>query len=171
MIKKSVLLISLLSVAGLVGCGRVDIPPKSSTQQEAIKQEELNKQAVESVGMPAIVNFSEKRMMKDIIELRDKMKPTYTYVMDNTGKYHKICDSLGYGLPYATQFTNPQQITDDSFRGRVQGYYVIPQADPNGLYSPSSADGTWVVCLNPKTKAIEPQYIEPRIFTTTFPLE
>ena len=23
------------------------------------------------------------------------------------GGYHKVCDSLGYGLPYATQYTNP----------------------------------------------------------------
>lgn len=161
---------TLLGLA-LVACGPTPPPPKSATQQEAIKQEELTKRGVESVGMPAIVNFSEKRMMKDIIELRDKMQPTYTYVMDQQGRFHKICDSLGYGLPYATQFTNPMQITDDTFRGRVQGYYVVPQADPNGLYSPASADGTWVMCLNPKTKKAEPQYIEPRIFTTTYPLE
>jgi hypothetical protein len=49
--------------------------------------------------------------------------------------------------------------------------YVLPQADPNGLFSPASAEGTWVMCLNPKTKKAEPQYIEPRVITTTFPMD
>ena len=119
------------------------------------------------ICFPAITNFAEKRMFKDILELRDQMKPTYTYIIDMNGKPHKICDSLGYGLPYATQYTNPMRVSG----GGSAGYVAIPQADPNGLYSPSSADGTWVMCLNPKTKKAEPQYIEPRIITTTYPLD
>jgi hypothetical protein len=63
-----------------------------------------------------------------------------------------LCNSLGYGLPYATQYTDPKL------------------ADPNGLYTPSSADGTWVLCLNPKTKQAEPQYVEPRVIVSTYPL-
>ena len=94
------------------------------------------------------------------------MKPTYTYIVDLNGKTHKLCDSLGYGLPYATQYTNPQML-QETFGGH---WNVLPQADPNGLFSPVSAEGTWVMCLNPKTKKAEPQYIEPRIITTTYPL-
>lgn len=167
--KKSLIAIAVLSTF-LAACGKT-IPPKSAERQEAEKQQEMSKQAVETVGMPAVINYSEKRMMKDIIELRDQMKPTYTYIVDMNGKPHKLCDSIGYGLPYSTQYTNPSQITDDTFRGRVQGWYVIPQADPNGLYSPASAEGTWVMCLNPQSKKAEPQYIEPRVLTTTYPLE
>ena len=124
----------------------------------------MQRNGIQSVGMPAVVNYYEKRMMKDIIELRDKMQPTYTYVMDQQGRYHKICDSVGYGLPYSTQYTNPQKKAD-------WGSFAIPQADPNGLYSPTSADGTWVMCLNPKTGKAEPQYIEPRIFVMTYPIQ
>jgi hypothetical protein len=94
------------------------------------------------------------------------MHPTYTYIVDMNGKFHKVCDSIGYGLPYATQFTNPQMRV-----GGQNGNVTLPQADPNGLYSPASADGTWVMCLNPNTKRAEPQYIEPRIVTMTYPLE
>ena len=151
--KKLLIAVSVISL--LAACSDY----RTSREIEYQKQEELSKQAVTSVGFPAVVNFAEKRMMKDIIELRDKMQPTYTYVMDQQGHYHKICDSLGYGLPYATQYTNPMERAG------------VPQADPNGLFSPASADGTWVMCLNPKTRKAEPQYIEPRIFTTTFPLE
>ena len=123
---------------------------------------------VQTCALPisAIINFAEKRMFKDILEKRDQMQPTYTYIVDMNGHTHKICDSLGYGLPYATQYTNPQRTVD-----YTHGIATIPQADPNGLYSPASADGTWVMCLNPKTKHAEPQYIEPRIITTTYPLD
>jgi hypothetical protein len=142
-----------------------DMKP-DSRELEAQKQEEMSLRAVSSVGMPAVVNYAEKRMMKDIIELRDRMQPTYTYIVDMNGKYHKVCDSVGYGLPYATQYTNPSMRV-----GGANGNTVLPQADPNGLYSPASADGTWVMCLNPKTKKAEPQYIEPRIVTMTYPLD
>jgi hypothetical protein len=139
---------------------------QDSRQIEAAKQEEMSLRAVQSVGMPSIINYAEKRMMKDIIEKRDQMTPTYTYIVDMNGRFHKVCDSLGYGLPYATQYTNPQMRVSGQ-----NGTVTLPQADPNGLYSPASAEGTWVMCLNPKTRKAEPQYIEPRIITTTYPLE
>jgi hypothetical protein len=156
------LLLVLPMVFALAACD--DHP--TSTQIERKKQEEMSLQAVQQVGMPSIVNFAEKRMFKDILEKRDQMQPTYTYIVDMNGKFHKVCDSLGYGLPYATQYTNPQRVYSDT-----HGYGTLPQADPNGLYSPASADGTWVMCLNPKTKKAEPQYIEPRIVTMTYPLD
>ena len=139
---KKVLLV-LPFVAVLAAC---DVQP-NSTQIERAKQEEMSKRGVESVGFPAIINFAEKRMFKDILEKRDQMQPTYTYIVDMNGKFHKICDSLGYGLPYATQYTNPQRTVD-----YTHGIATLPQADPNGLYSPASAEGTWVMCLSPKTQ-------------------
>jgi hypothetical protein len=150
---KIILLVSLL---GLVSCN------ESSEQQQNRKQEELNKQAVQSVGMPAIVNFSEKRHLKDILELRDQETPTTTYVRDMNGRLHKVCDSIGFGIPNSTQFTNPSQYYTNGA--------VLPQADPNGLYSGSS-EATWVLCLNPKTGKIAPTYLEDRITVSTFELE
>jgi hypothetical protein len=165
--KKLLALLPLVAILAACGPQR----PPTSNEIEHAKQEELSKRGVQTVGMPAIVNFAEKRMMKDIIEKRDQMYPTYTYIVDMNGKFHKVCDSLGYGLPYATQYTNPQsrQVTTTSGGGITSD--IMAQADPNGLYSPASADGTWVMCLNPKTKKAEPQYIEPRIVTLTYPLE
>ena len=160
---KNILVVALVAVT-LAGCQQ-----ESSTQIERRKQEEMKLQAVQQVGMPAITNFAEKRMLKDILELRDKMHPTYTYLVSemNGSIGEKVCDSLGYGIPGATQFTNPQRIADHS----QGGYAVLPQADPNGLYSPASMDGTWVMCRVPGTDKIAPQYIEPKIITLTFPKE
>lgn len=151
--KINIALVTIAAVTFLTAC---DSSP-SSTTIERRKQEEMNMQAVTSVGMPAITNFAEKRMMKDILELRDQNVATITYVSDMNGRLHKRCNSIGYGLPYATQYTNPQRITYDS------GHLItLPQADPNGLYSPASAEGTWVLCVNKQGKA-RPVYIEDRV--------
>lgn len=139
-----------------------------STQLEHQRQERASLQAVQAVGMPEITEYQEKRMLKEILELRDKMTPTTTYIVDLNGKLHKVCASVGFGLPYATQFTSPAKI---AFSEHETGVATLPQADPNGLYSPSSADGTWILCLNPQTQKASPLYIEPRVIVSPFPLE
>jgi hypothetical protein len=138
----------------------------TSGQIERKKQEELSLQAVQQVGMPAIVNFAEKRMMKDILELRDKNVVTTTYLAGMNNQLTKICDSIGYGLPYATQYTNPQKPVYE-----VHGNITLPQADPNGLYSPASADGTWVLCVDHKDGKAKPVFIEPRIIVSPMALQ
>ena len=139
---------------------------QNSRQIEAAKQEEMQLQAVQSVGMPAITNFAEKRMFKDILELRDKNVPTTTYLVGMNNQLTKVCDSVGYGLPYATQYTNPQMRV-----GSQNGVVTLPQADPNGLYSPASAEGTWVLCVDHKDGKAKPIYIEPRIIVSPFALQ
>ena len=157
------LLLVLPFVFALAAC---DEHP-SSTQIERAKQEEMSLQAVQSVGMPAITNFAEKRMMKDIMELRDKNVATTTYLVGMNNQLTKVCDSVGYGLPYATQYTNPSRTVG----GGSAGYAVIPQADPNGLYSPASADGTWVLCVDHKDGKAKPVYIEPRVIVSPIALQ
>lgn len=153
----------------LAGCQEVK-PTADRVQRE--QQEQLSMQGVMSVGMPAVTRFAEKRMMKDIIEMRDQMHPTYTYLVGemNGTIGEKVCDSLGYGLNGATQYTNPQKI---EWRSTNSGYAsgVLPQADPNGLFSPATTEGTWVMCKVPGSDKVLPQYIEPRVIVLTFPKE
>jgi len=158
-------LLLLLPVAALLTACLETTP--TSTQIERRKQEELSMQAVTQVGMPAIVNFAEKRMMKDILELRDKNVATTTYLVGMNNQLTKVCDSVGYGLPYATQYTNPSRVVYDQGRGSQ----VIPQADPNGLYSPASADGTWVLCVDHKDGKAKPVFIEPRVIVSPMALQ
>lgn len=141
--------------------------PQDPRQQEEAAQEKLTAAAQNTLGLPNIVNFQEKRVLKDIIEMRDAANlRTFTYTLDVNGSLHKLCDSVGYGIPYSTQYTNPQQIAD-SYQS---GYAIIPQADPNGLYSPASADGTWVLCKDPNGDKVAPVFIEPTIIVSQFPL-
>lgn len=138
----------------------------SADMKQNAMQEQILKQSVDSVGMPNILNFQEKRILKEIYELRDRQIPTTTYLFDLYGHLHKLCDSIGYGIPYATQYTNPEYITYQNGSS-----HIIPQADPNGLYSPASAEGTWVLCLDPKTKKTKPVYVEPRIVVSPIALK
>lgn len=154
----------LLPLALLTACP--EAPADSDTTMRR-QQEQLSRQAAQQVGMPAISKFQEKRMLKMILELRDTEIKTTTYIVDMNGKLHKFCSSIGFGFPYATQFTNPMK---ETYTGR-EGITTIPQADPNGLFSPGSADGTWVMCLNPETKGISPVYVEPRIVVSPFEIK
>lgn len=152
----------------LSGCYDV----QSSDSKMSAQQEQLSAEAASEVGMPAIVNFQEKRMMKTIIELRDRTISTTTYIVDLGGHLHKFCDSVGYGLPYSTQYTSPQKAISP---GQAHEYIAVPQADPNGLFSPASADGTWVLCRDPepdKTKnhGVMPVYVEPHVIVSPFSL-
>ena len=146
------------------GCGNQ--PTNDDIQRE--QQEKILQDGTSQIGMPAIVNFRERKILKDVYEKRDQAHyATYTYLYsDMKGKYVFFCNSIGYGIPYATQFTNPQKAewVDNS------GIYVLPQADPNGLFSPASAEGTWVMCKNPKGDDVSPVYVEPRIIVSPFEL-
>lgn len=148
----------LLCLLLLSGCDYSD-----SDRAQRIKQENLNRESNRQVGMPAIVNFQEKRMLKNILELRDTEIKTTTYTQDMNGKLHKLCESVGYGVPYATQYTNPMRTEYQTLS--------LPQADPNGLFSPPGAEGTWILCANPETKRLSPVYVEPRVIVSPFHLE
>lgn len=158
---KFVPLVLLLSVS-LTGC---NMHP-TANQVETRQQEILSEQANMEVGMPNITHFAEKKMLKDILELRDKTPPTYVYVMDMQGHLHKICDAVGYGFSGATQYTNPQQKVYSP-----NGTVVLAQPDPNGLYSPASDEGTWVMCKDPHGSRIAPVRIEPRAIISPFELD
>ena len=160
----SVAAIALLSVT-LVGCEDYS----NSDDKQRAQQERILQEGTAQIGMPAIKNFRERKLLKQIIEMRDQDGlVTYTYtVPETTGRPVFLCNSIGYGLPAATQYTNPDKI---SYHAGA-GYEVLPQADPNGLFSPSSAEGTWVMCTDPSgTGKTRPVYVEPRIIVSPFKL-
>ena len=165
---KKAIFAAIFACLTLVACDeQVRQPTPDEVQRQA--QQQLSAESNAQAGMPAITTFAEKKWMKMILEKRDDAKlSTTAYIADMQGHFHKVCDSLGYGLPYATQFTNPQR--PETYRFGQGGFAAItlPQADPNGLFSPASADGTWVMCINPGTKTVDVQYIEEKVNIMTF---
>jgi hypothetical protein len=158
-LRVSFLFILMLLPLAIFGC---DHEPNSD-QKQSIRQEALLQNGVDQVGMPNIKNFRELKEAKMILEMRDQESlNTYTYTRnDFTGKFTFVCNSIGYPLPYATQFTSPQK----EVWHQNHGYSIVPQADPNGLYTPASAEGTWVICKDPSSDKVGPSYIEPKVST------
>lgn len=143
---RCLLICSLLFIAG---CSDSDSVQRK--QQEALLME-----GTSQVGMPNVKNFRERKLVKQLIEMRDQDGlVTYTYIVaESTGTLIFVGESIGYGIPYATQFTNPMKVT-----GSGSGVQAIPQADPNGLFSPTSAEGTWVMLKDPNGSAVKPVLI------------
>jgi hypothetical protein len=163
--KITLAILLVLSIGLLSGCDEIS----SSQDKEARAQEETQNQSIMQVGNPNVKNFREKKLLKDIYELRDQDGlQTYTYyVAQNTGELIFLGESIGYPIPYATQYNNPSQITSHN------GSYskVMPQAEPNGLYIPSTAEGTWVMLIDKNTKTARAVYVEERVICSPFPLK
>lgn len=157
---KKILLITIVIIGILFGgCATL---PKSveNVETESVKEnlEIMNQQ----VGMPFIQNYFEKKMAKQIFELRDKSDLiTYAYTTNLEGRYIYLGKCVGFGLPYSVQYTNPEKLTRGSHWGTT-----IPQADPNGLYMPEGLSATWLMLINEETNKTEIIYAEPEIIVT-----
>lgn len=167
-------LVAVFIVMGMAACAPA--PTSNDKQREA--QEKILDEGNSQVGMPAIKNFREKKILKDIYELRDQTGlTTYTYVWsDIQAKLVFLCESIGYPIPYATQYSAPEAVQrynlpSSEGSGRYYGHEVLPQAEPNGLFIPGSAEGTWVLCKDPNGKDVRPLYTEPRVIVSQFKLQ
>lgn len=141
--------------------------PEPSADDVAEKQTELAlKEATRQVGMPAIINFQEKKNLKWIYELCDQENLIcHAYLFNElkgeVGQYLGEC--IGYGIPYSTQFSNPE---------RQENYELtMPQAEPNGLFKPEGLSATWLIMIDQATKKPRPVYVEPTIIVSPFKLK
>ena len=171
--KKLFLLPILMMLFVLTTAESCDKPQKNNADKQMQKQTEQQMQeANRQIGMPAIKNFQERKLMKMILELRDDENLIcYAYVKnDFTGKFRFIGKCLGYGLPYSVQYTNPEKVVVNS-RSSAYGsiYGTLPQADPNGLFMPTGLSATWLMMLDKNGKP-HPVYIESEIEVSPFEL-
>jgi len=156
--KKIILVLMVAMVLGLfTGCEE-DVQDKEKSYTEG-----LMNQINDEIGMPEITEFYEKKMAKEIFELRDDSKLIcYAYTKnDMSGKFVYIGQCMGYGLPYSTQYTSPDKLAS-SYRDSS----VISQADPNGLYSGDGLSATWVQMLDEETGERYIMYAEPEMIIT-----
>lgn len=171
---KYLMLSMCLCLIMLTGCTREtekDNADISQAKQTKKAMSEANRQ----IGMPAIVNFQERKLAKMIFELRDQENfVCHAYLFNKmtgeVGQYLGKC--LGYGLPYSVQFTNPERLVNAR---KEMGYstmsdsafMTLPQPDPNGLFMPSGLSATWLMLLDSKGTA-RPVYVEPEIIVSPF---
>lgn len=156
-------LIALIAVPLLItSCGD---PSPSADEVDRVKQEKILKEGQRQTGLPNITNFTEKKLATTLMNLRDQEGvATYTYVTTATG-LHFICNSIGFGLPYSTQITNPNKTES------YGSYWAVTksQAEPNGLFMPESAAASWTICTAPGD-GISPVYVEGDLLVSPFKL-
>lgn len=165
-------ILSIILIASLVVFGSCVDPINNTADEQMAKataqsMEEANKQ----IGMPAIVNFQERKLAKMIFELRDdEQLICHAYLVNQfngqVGQYLGQC--LGFGLPYSVQFTNPEKLVRSDL-GQYTGEIALPQADPNGLFMPTGLSATWLMLLD-SSGSPHPVYIEPAIIVSPFKL-
>ena len=155
----------LILVIGLVIFGCEVTPTADDIQRKATAR--AMKEADAQIGMPAIVNFQERKLAKMIFELRDKEDLlTYAYIVSWEGKLIYLGRCIGFGLPYSVQYTNPERSEYHTNGGTV----TLPQADPNGLFMPEGLSATWLMMYDAKTGDTRPVYVEPPIIVSPFKL-
>lgn len=153
-------------------------PKETANDKTRAAQESLVSEAVAQVGQPAIKNFRELKLVSNLYELRDQEGlTTYTYLWSEvSAKYVFFCHSIGYGIPYAAQISAPESmqtyriVKKTSEGGDNYGVSRLPQPEPNGLFIPESAEGTWVICKDPNGPDVKPVYLEPRVIVSPFPM-
>lgn len=158
--KLNVLLAALVLMLLVAGCESTTSADKEQSEQTEEIMQEINRQ----IGMPNITDFNEKKLMKEIFELRDRADLiTYAYTTNLDGQYVYLGKAIGFGLPYSVQYTNPDRIARSS---SSYGYAILPQADPNGLFMPDGLSATWLMLINEETGEPEIIYTEPSIVVT-----
>lgn len=161
-----IILLVVVVILSFTGCG---LETEAESNIDAKQKEETERLMAEmnnQIGLPDITNFFEKKMAKEIFELRDDSNLiTYAYITNLDGKFIYLGTCIGYGLPYSVQYTNPQKLVDADL-GEGWGDIAIPQSDPNGLFMPEGLSATWLMLINEQTGDREIIYCEPEIVVT-----
>ena len=136
----------------------------SADRQQRHDTDRALAEAHRQVGMPDITRFTERKLARDILELRDKEITTYVYIVNWQGELIYLGEALGFGLPYSVQYTNPVK------RAHSHSEVTFAQADPNGLFMPSGLSATWIMLKGPDGE-IHAVYVEPQIIVSPFQLQ
>jgi len=158
----AVILITCFLTLGNTDCSNNSSAEKQQTEQTNQILDEINRE----LGLPNLTHFQQKKLMKLIYELCDKEDLIcYAYIKsDYQGKLVFVGKCIGFGVPFSAQYTNPMKKLWSTSEG------TIPQADPNGLYMPTSSSATWLMMIDPCTNEPKATYWEPEIVVSPFEL-
>lgn len=158
--KKKILFAGIMALvlgSTLVGCSNTTLKERAYTS-------ELMNISDDIVGKPNVHNYFEKGVLKDIYEMRDNPELVCYWYTTNiySGKYVYQGKCVGFGIPYSTSYTQPETLA-----GREIQSSVVPQADPNALYSNGvTTSATWILVYD-ENGELKPRYVEPEITVST----
>lgn len=167
------LLIAALAATALTGCGY----QRGDMDNAGVRQSQATMRAMDAAdretGMPRMVNYAQKKLLKNAYEDMDQTTLTYVYSQGLDGKFVCLGQAIGYGVSLGTQFTPPEYPRYVRFGPQdaaADGTYTLALPEPNGLYQPSSGAATIVDLINPENGEAHTALIEPNVVTIPFKL-
>ena len=151
----------------LVGCNY----SPSQEQKDSKAVEAQQSQYAKAQPIPAYDYSLERELVIKLYNLRNQKVSTHSVWRSDYGMIEGDCTSMGFGIPYDTSLTNPNQISTKRVGYNMDKHYAdgtIGQAEPNGIFASTNTSATWVMCVN-KSGAIEPHYIEDKV--TVYPYQ
>jgi hypothetical protein len=131
-----------------------------ATGQENQQVTQQQQQYITGQPIPQFTWSLERHELTEIYKARNNAVSTYSVVYNQyKGVITFECPSVGYPIPGGTQLSNPEGVV--TYRGN---WYQMPQAEPNGTYSPATSAGTYVMCRSDDGTAY-PVYIEDNVMT------
>lgn len=169
----AIILVCIMLVGCLAGCQR-----ETASSRENEYTQALMEQAANAIGYPDITNFFERAQLKEIYEMRDDPSLICHWYTKNdmSGKWIYQGTCVGYGIPYGTSITQTDTLQHAALPSlsatgeerEYNTYYteVLPQAEPNGLYTNGlSTSATWILTTDDAGN-IAPTYVESEITVT-----
>lgn len=154
--KKYLLGLLLVPMLMLTGC------TQGSDYTERERVEDQQKVYVDSQPLPAFDWSLERHIFIELYKARNSAVKTYSYIRNLNGQVIFQCPSIGFPMPANTQLTNPDK--------RIYNHStVLPQAEPNGLFTSPSTVGTFVFCIN-SDGTVSPSYFEAEVETHLSPI-
>jgi len=142
-------------------------PSGASAQQQENKQQQADTSSL--INDQPIPHFNYSQIRQTLIDAEtisaDGTQTTSFFFQMGDQDPVFSCPSLGMPVANTAELSNPDQNYNS---GYPQGgtSYPIPQMDPNGIYSPASSSGTYVICVNSGGKPYL-QYWEGDVMTVT----
>jgi len=133
-------------------------------QQEQAAQQADTQSLENSQPLP---HYSYSQIRQTLIDAQtmeaDGTQTTSFFFNLGTPKPVFTCPSLGEPVANTDQLSNPEQVipVSGAWGG---GHDTLPQMDPNGIYTGSSSQGTYVLCVNGSGKPYL-QYWEGNVMT------
>lgn len=121
----------------------------ANAQQQEQAQQNADTQSLEN-SQP-LPHYQYSQIRQTLIDAQtmeaDGTQTTSLFFLNGIAKPIFTCPSLGEPVANTDQLSNPEQIAPIS--GKYGGGATnLPQMDPNGIYTGSSSQGTYVLCVN-----------------------
>jgi hypothetical protein len=148
--KRTAIPILALVAISLVACTKHGTPTGQALENQ--QQSQGTESLVNNQPLPHF-NYSQLRQNLIEIETAEATGVQTTSFFFNHGIQDPIftCPSIGVPIPNTMSLSNPQQVVHDGYPSGGAAL-TVNQMDPNGVYTPPSSSGTFVMCVGANGK-------------------